>query len=468
MNTCNRPLSSKIPKTGQQLINGMRSPLYHLDYHPNPTQQLFDHAVEQAIRRGQGMVAYTSGQGGGKTFAGAVKFLRLAACNQGRLGLLVSPTYSLAESPGGPLATVRELLDQADPPLRHTYIQSTHSLYIPAFKVTIKVMSASLPELISGLTAAFAWCDEPGIFRSSALPRVLARVRDADAPCAVVIMTGTPEGLHNDFHRLCVAKAPRELVLVQGCTADNREHLAKGYVEQLEAAYEGPQKDSYVMGRFVSLTEGRVYPAFDRAVHVGPVAFDPKAPVMLSCDFNINPMAWCLYQEQEGDLVVPPAGVLCLRHSDSFMASAAAAQRLRDLGWQGGDLLVYGDASGRHGSTNSRVSDYQVMEGEMRRCLGDLAAKVRIRLLAPVKNPPLFDSINAVNAFLRRRESPCLKVDPQGNEPLMQDMEQTCFSPDGQGIDKKDSQVSHFSDQLRYLVTSRLPLPRAVARSRYY
>lgn len=71
-------------------------------------------------------------------------------------------------------------------------------------------------------------------------------------------------------------------------THDNRENLPDGYIESLEAGYEGRFYEQEILGHFVGVVEGAVFPYWDARKHLRPLAFRPELPVYTGWDFGFG------------------------------------------------------------------------------------------------------------------------------------------------------------------------------------
>ena len=83
--------------------------------------------------------------------------------------------------------------------------------------------------------------------------------------------------------------------MVQGSTFDN-PFLPPSYVESLRESYDDKMYQQEVLGQFVTTGVGQVYYSFNRIRNVRPVALDPRYPIMIGMDFNINPMSAVVFQ----------------------------------------------------------------------------------------------------------------------------------------------------------------------------
>jgi hypothetical protein len=175
---------------------------------------------------------------------------------------------------------------------------------------------------------------------------------------------------------------------------------------------------------------------FDRAVHVTSDVPPISRQVDLSCDFNVDPMAWIIgghlgdeaWANQE---IAIPGGATTVDACHEFI------RRVPDSSTT---VTVFGDASGTARKTSATQTDYQII----RDLLGAYYYSVEMRV--PRGNPPVMERVNAYNALLRSASGAVryhLHPDCTG---LAEDLARTSFKPGTRDIDKSDKQRTHYTD----------------------
>lgn len=146
-------------------------------------------------------------------------------------------------------------------------------------------------------------------------------------------------------------------------------------------------------GRFVR-TGGLAFYAFDVARHVrADTIYDPALPICWALDFNVDPMASLVIQHSP-DGTVKVIDELTLRDTHTPVAVSAFLDRAAEQGWRLTDLEVYGDAAGHQRRSSASESDWQIVKNSLRSQRDGSFLKV------PRANPPIKDTLNAVNARL--------------------------------------------------------------------
>ncbi len=211
-------------------------------------------------------VLLAGGFGSGKTTAGAVKIVQLAAMNPGLPGLVLAPNWTTLKSvvlralrklflsvPRAqlPLDALAALLRIHDPTQEryldwgggtHIFLRSMHDV-------------ASF----DGLDVAWVYGDEMRHATREAYSVAIARVRLKSAPFPQRAFTSTPKigWLSDEFN---TGKSGRELIVAP--TLENRANLQEEYIDGLRASYSKRMQRAVIEGLFTVL-EGSVYEAFD-------------------------------------------------------------------------------------------------------------------------------------------------------------------------------------------------------------
>ena len=384
-------------------------------------------------------VVYIGGYGSGKTFACALKALCLSIENPDLPGMILAPTEKMVEDVTG--RAFLDILDEHDIP--HIYKATANLVRFP-WGSEVYLRSAHQPDRLKGFNLAWVGLDEAAQMEETAYLVALSRVRHPQAKRRQLFVSTTPEGF-NWVYRRSVENPPSDSEVFWSATRENI-FLGPDYLARLEESMSPLLAEQYLEGRFVNTTSGRVYYAFDRRDHVRAQTRDPGQALILSCDFNVNPMIWVVAQEY-GERV----GVLdeiVLREADT----AQAVEELRArFGPELGPVEVFGDAAGKHRDTRQvGRTDYTIIKDRLREA----------RLRIPSSNPAVRDRINAVNLLFRSRNpDKGILIDPKCRE-LIQDLEVLGYREGSRGgvVDKSDPSRTHAADALGYYIARRFPV----------
>jgi hypothetical protein len=144
-----------------------------------------------------------------------------------------------------------------------------------------------------------------------------------------------------------------------------------------------------MLGKFI-LAGGRAFPDFNPAHHVKECEYDPSLPICWSLDFNINPMCSGVLQHKDGKIIVLEE--LALPDTQTDVAVTAFLDRAAERNWSLTNMQVFGDATGNCRDSTSGKSDWLIIKNR----LAHLSAKFNV----PRSNPPIKETINAINAKL--------------------------------------------------------------------
>jgi len=225
---------------------------------------------------------------------------------------------------------------------------------------------------------------------------------------------------------------------------ENRHLLEKipDFYERLKDSYDPKFYEQEVLGVYLSMSGGRVYSGFDRALHVKPIEPDPGRTLYWALDFNVDPMSSVIVQKLGGKFLA--VDEIVLRHATTSQACEEFMQRFPK---HRADIVVCGDASGNQRQTTG-FSDYQMVKDYFQ-----VHTTTTVKYKVPKSNPSVRDRVNLMNrTFLTAAGDIGLTVDPKCKE-LIKDFEQVSFKAETNEIDKtRDRLRTHASDALGYLI----------------
>jgi hypothetical protein len=384
-----------------------------------------------------------SGYGQGKSVALALRALLLSLRYPGTTGALVSPTFRMGRDILRPL--VEGEAARRAPWLRLRWVAQDSLWTLPDVGSTILLRSGDDAGRLVGLNADWVGLDEAALIDDAALRTALSRARVGPRMGFAV---STPEGRSGAFYQI-FGRGPdpaRAIDVIRGaCWPRGSQAPVNtirffGHRRELLAAY--------LMGEFVSMHEGRVYPGFDAGKAVAPQALDPDADLLAALDFNVSPACWVVAQERRGRFLVLDE----VRESgagSTELAARAFVARFPPEVVRSRRVVLYGDASGRARSTAALGSDWDVV----RDVLG--AAGWEVVLRVPAGNPPVIDRVNAVDRALAVGE---VLLDPKCRG-LVESFERTAWKPGTRTIDKPAGETwTHAADALGYLIAFERPV----------
>lgn len=382
--------------------------------------------------------ALVTGYGGGKTMIGAKRAIALALHNAPSPYLCVSPTYKIARRTI--VSTIKQLLDgkmTVMPGLSYRFNRSDFEFTVRygTREGYIWVASGEDPDSLKGPNIGAALIDEPFIQDRAVFEQILARVRDPIAKVREIGMTGTPEDM-NWGYDICEGdeKDNFDLELIR---APSEENLAIGrdYFVRLRRGLTDKAVQAYVEGRFVSLSEGLIYYAFDPDINVVSLP-DPGHELRVGMDFNVNPMSAVVFWTNGDHMHV-------VREIELPNADTESMCWFLNDQYPGRIRTVYPDASGKSRKTSAsggRTDFYYIQHAGF-------------EIDAPPANPPIRDRYNTVNGKFRPAGGgTTLTIDPSCRK-LISYLRSLSYARMHQ-----QQEMTHLTDALGYPVCRLFPL----------
>lgn len=385
--------------------------------------------------------AFVAGFGAGKSEAMCKSAMIDASHASDALIGLYAPTYDLVRLITAPRICAL-LSDQGIP---HKWNKQENIVYtsFPRFGDFI-LRTMDNPERIVGYETYRAHVDELDTLKPELAQRVWNQViaRNRQIPKGMakafnrVSAYTTPEGYRFVYDRW-VRNAADGYVIIQAPTYSN-PYLPPDYVDSLRASYPEQLIDAYIEGRFVNLTAGTVYNAYDRVANRSTETIQGNEPLHIGQDFNVNNMASavCVQREGKWHAVDELKGLRDTPHLIETLKNR----------YQGHAVYIYPDASGESRKTvNASVSDLELLR--------QAGFKVR----APKANPRVKDRILSVNgAFSNRR----LFVNDAKCPLLSEALEQQAYDKNGEP--DKTTGHDHHPDALGYFAHWTMPVRKPV------
>jgi phage terminase large subunit len=402
-----------------------------ITYVPLPSQAEF-HNCEARFKGFSGPV------GSGKSQALCQEALRLCIQNQGRLGLLGAPTYPMLRAATQP--TLFEILEENHISFDHNKAENMLTLNDLGSRILFRPVDEI--ERLRGTNLAWFGIDELTYSPEDAWLRLEARLRDPKASRLCGFGVWTPAG-YDWVYRRFVAENRNENY--QTVFAKPREncHLDATYYDYLRASYDENFYRQEVLGEYINQNGDLVFNAFSRPANVVQAERNLYVPLLWSLDFNVNPLSSVVVQRY--GTIVKVIDEITLRHASTIQA---CEEFLRRFGDHRADISIFGDCSGNRNTTNSEVSDWDIVKEVM-------AAQAKQRFIYRLykSNPPVRSRVHFTNRMLRSAAGEVnLLVDPRCKELIM-DFEQISYKEHSFEIDKdRDRDRTHHSDALGYLL----------------
>lgn len=206
---------------------------------------------------------------------------------------------------------------------------------------------------------------------------------------------------------------------------------------------------------------GKVYYCFvEYANVVNETAVNPELPLIIGCDFNVNPMCWVICQAKTDWRGYSADRVIVL--DELYLEDANTKEALNYLHDRYGNhkagYRFIGDAAGNSRTTKGErpdISDVIIIEEDKR--FWDTYEKITPADF-PAANPSVLSRVASVNAMLRPDLGPPKLLIDKKCERLIKDFQSVTFA-NGREIDKKtNAELTHMSDALGYVIWQLSPI----------
>jgi hypothetical protein len=385
--------------------------------------------------------------GSGKSQALCQEAIRLTYLNQGRMGLIGSPTYPMLRD--STQAAMLEILDANHIPYEMNKAENALLLSDTRSRIVFRALEEF--ERLRGTNLAWFGIDELTYTQEEAWLRLEGRLRDPKAKRLCGFGVWTPKG-YDWVYRKFVRSPAAGYECIKAAPSENRHVLDRvpDFYKRLELSYDDRFYRQEALGEYVDMAGSRVYTSFSQDSHVTKLSVNSWARLHWALDFNVDPMSSVVAQIVEGQVRV--LDEIVLRRATTQEACAEFLQRYprHDAG-----VVVCGDASGNHQQTTGSA-DYDIVREYL-----STYSNLKVGYNIAKCNPPVRERVNLVNAKLRSASGLIGVLIDEKCKELTQDFEQVTYKTDGYQIDKdRDRMRTHLSDAVGYLVWQELrPVP---------
>lgn len=365
----------------------------------------------------------------GKTHLSKVEIIKACRGKGKRTIWYVAPTFSMA----------REIMwDELIDALPRAWIAKTHETRLEIRLINgtiIQLKGADRPDTLRGRALYFAILDEFQDFRPDVWEKVIYPTLTTTKGRALII--GTPKSYNHFYEAYRKGQIQKNRDSGQWWSwqfptimspffppseiAHARANLdPKTYRQEFEASFES--------------MAGRVYYSFNRAEHVGKYPFNPRLPIIIGQDFNVDPMSSVIMQQQpSGDLWI--VDDICLPSSNALETCEEIDRRYFRYK---SAITLYPDPAGANRNSSRGESDLDIFRQRGFR-----------RLIYKKKHPLVADRVATVNGMFKSADGTiklfvndtCLKT--------IESLEQTIYKAGTPVVDKSQGN-EHMADALGY------------------
>lgn len=394
--------------------------------------------------------AMIAGYGAGKTEAGIIRALKLKyEYPDQNIGYYL-PTYDLVKQIVFP--RLEELLVEYG--IQYFLNETDKELTIYGMRGKLILRTMDKPERIIGYEHAHAIVDELDTLKTDKAGdvwrKIVARNRQKtpDGARNTIGVVTTPEGfkfVYENWKR----KPLKGTQIIKASTMSNAKNLPYDYVDTLRDNYPDAMLDAYLNGEFVNMTQGSVYPGFDRVKNACRTTVKPGETLHIGMDFNVSHMAAVVHVLRDGQ---PRAVDEFVDYLDTpALIAAIQAKYQNDELKVKHRIIVYPDASGKNRKSNNAASS-------------DIALlrQARFLVLAKPSNPFVRDRVAAFNKIIHKGGKRLYKVNVDTCPHLVEGLEKQAYNKNGEP--DKTSGIDHVIDAPGYFIAYRFPILHGKAR----
>ena len=386
---------------------------------------LFRHQVEfiNSTTTNTGLIG---GFGSGKTHAGITKSICQLIANRVNIAYYL-PTYALIKDVGIP--NFESLLTQFGIAFKTNKVDKD----ITTQYGKIMLRSFDRPETIVAYEVGYSVIDE-----ADTVPKEKMRViyRQAHGRNRQVLpnnatpkpdFVSTPHG-HKFLYEFFVTKSTPDRYMIRAKTDDNL-FLHASYIEGMRTGYTSAEMEAFRFGKFINLTTGLVYSYYNQEANNSVLQAYPKEVIHVGIDFNIGKMSAVSSVIRDGE-------IHCIDEVFGAYDTRDLVEQLKAKHFNN-KLICYPDRSGLNRSTNSNVTDIEIL-------------KKHFTVVVKYK-PSIRNRVNKVNACFENdmglRE---LYVNAEKCPHLVICLESQVY--DSKGKPDKHNDFDHLPDCLGYFI----------------
>ncbi|QNH71640.1 putative terminase large subunit [Rhizobium phage V1VFA-S] len=389
-----------------------------------------------------------AGRRWGKTQVSKISLIKFAAVRQKQLIWYVAPTYAMARD------LMWKPLKAAMPKgwIKKINESRMEMQLINGSEISLK--GADKPDSLRGVGLDFVVIDEAQDIKEETWEEVLMPTLATTNGRALFI--GTPKSYNWLYHRFMLGqrgpmvKDHRKRLVANEWMSWQFPTITSPFIprKEIEARRRDMDPRSFRQEFEASFEtmSGRVYYPFNRNEHVGDYPFNPKLPIYIGMDFNIDPMSSIIIQEQpDGEIWVVDEAVM---YGSNVQETADELSRRYFRYFN--QISIYPDPAGNNRNHDRGESSLDILR--------EAGFK---RIYFKRKHPAVQDRINAVNRLLYTAEGETrLRVNSTCRK-FIDSLEQTIYKEGTNEVDKTQGN-EHATDAFGYYADFRHPMKKSL------
>ena len=338
------------------------------------------------------VAVYQGGYGSGKTFAGSLLGILLAFKFPGIRGLVGAQTYTLVRD-----TTLQSYFEHLDS-MKLTegidykwYSSEQKLLFHNGSEILFRHFDE--PNKLKSLNLGFVEIEEMSDIPYDTFKMLLARMRQKINPKWINfkyrIFGHTNPEINKGWIYKTFFESPAPNYRVICAPTTQNIYLPKGFCDELKKLYDESYYETFVMGKTGNYNTNLVVKDFSDE-NVREIQYRDDFDIHISCDFNVDPMAWVIAHKTDEKVFYFDELVL-----ENTTTSKTCDEFYRRYPNHKGKIIINGDASGDNRSCTSEYTNYVIIKRKMESFGYETDIKIK------AFNPPIKNRIASFNAKVR-------------------------------------------------------------------
>ena len=324
-------------------------------------------------------------------------------------------------------------------------INRTELSITTVFGSKLYLVGADKPNRLEGTPADFVMIDEasdqrPGLYELTILPMLSER-------SGICYLLGVPKrtgmgriafrdffnrGSESDSDVASFHWKSADILTPEEINFQRSQMSEQDFAEQYEAQWADISSNVYYNFSLVNIRDD--------------FSYDPAREIIVGCDFNVNPMCWCLAHNIDGKLYIFDEVFIRDTNTPSVM------DHLHNKYYQHlGSWRFFGDASSRARKTSATRSDYLIIKNDAR--FGEK------KVFFPHRNPNIRDRFAAVNGGFKNADQETRIYIHVKCKKLINDLNSVSYKEGTTDVENySGTDVGHMSDGFGYMVHGIMPI----------
>lgn len=338
------------------------------------------------------VAVYQGGFGSGKTFAGSLLGILLCLKFPKIRGLVGAQTYTLVRD-----TTLQSYFEHLDNMgfIDGVDFEWSSNLQKLTFKNGSEVLFRHFdePNKLKSLNLGFVEIEEMSDVPYSTFNMLLGRMRQQPRKSWTnfkyrIFGHTNPELNKGWIYKMFVENKAPNYRLISAPTTENI-YLPEGFCDELKKAYDERYYRIFVLAQSGNYNDGLVIKDFSNE-NIREIKYQEDMDLHITCDFNVDPMCWCLAHKTNDKVFY---------FDEIVLENTTTAKAIEEFCYRypkhKGKIIINGDASGDNRSCTSEFTNYVIMQKKLAQFGYECEIKIR-----PF-NPPIKNRIMAFNSRIR-------------------------------------------------------------------